>query len=510
MNSECKTGILVIQGNKTYGRHEKSGKLLYRCVPNDKIIGPSVLIPYNITSGFNKYMANLYVEFSKTSDNNIGTLIRTIGPVTNPQHFYEYQVSCFNLNQQMSAFRKTIYQSMKANNISDSTMQSTIKSKYPTMQDRSGSVYTFTIDPANCEDFDDAISIESDDDVTVLSIHISNVALWLDLFGCWDMMTKNNTSSVYLPTFVVHMLPAILSTNIASLKSGHATMALTLDITICNITQTVVGHSLTNCIICVNDNYAYDAIDLDYCIPYNQTLDACQILHKFKNLSFDKCPSTSKNMIEYLMMYMNQYCAEELFSINKGIMRKTVPRSSYISNKHIPSLYDTTGVYVKTSLNKKDNVHSQFGVQYTHITSPIRRLVDIINSIQLQEHVIGQPMSIDSHVFYDVWSSDVGVNEINEKHKIIKRVENKCQLLHLVSTNPMGVYSGYCVNVSQPNDNIEKYIKTIYLPGINMFVDCTVVDGENHNIDESKPRNYNIIVFDNEDTLHKKLRLQGV
>ncbi len=42
-----------------------------------------------------------------------------------------------------------------------------------------------------------------------------------------------------------------------------------------------------------------------------------------------------------------------------------------------------------------------------------------------------------------------------------------------------------------------------------MFVDCTVVDVENHNIDESKPRNYNIIVFDNEDTLHKKLRLQG-
>jgi len=51
-------GVLVISGNKTYGRH-KNGKLLYKCIPDDMRL-PSFLIPYEIKHvGFSKVFINL-------------------------------------------------------------------------------------------------------------------------------------------------------------------------------------------------------------------------------------------------------------------------------------------------------------------------------------------------------------------------------------------------------------------------------------------------------------------
>ena len=66
-------GVLIITGNKTYGRQKNnagkkpysnnSGKLLYKCIPDD-IRLPSFLIPYEIKNvGFSKVNKNLYVTF---------------------------------------------------------------------------------------------------------------------------------------------------------------------------------------------------------------------------------------------------------------------------------------------------------------------------------------------------------------------------------------------------------------------------------------------------------------
>ena len=48
-------GVLIISGNKTYGRQEKkNGKLFYKCVPDDMRL-PPFLVPYEIKNvGFSK------------------------------------------------------------------------------------------------------------------------------------------------------------------------------------------------------------------------------------------------------------------------------------------------------------------------------------------------------------------------------------------------------------------------------------------------------------------------
>ena len=50
-------GVLVISGNKTYGR--KYGKLLYKCLPDDKRL-PPFLIPYEILQPANNLCRIFY------------------------------------------------------------------------------------------------------------------------------------------------------------------------------------------------------------------------------------------------------------------------------------------------------------------------------------------------------------------------------------------------------------------------------------------------------------------
>ena len=71
-------GILLLSG-KTYGRN-KSGKLKYKCVPNDPKL-PKFLIPYDIkNTGFNGYLMhpgpmNIYAEITRNVANGKNSLV---------------------------------------------------------------------------------------------------------------------------------------------------------------------------------------------------------------------------------------------------------------------------------------------------------------------------------------------------------------------------------------------------------------------------------------------------
>ena len=100
--------VLIISGNKTYGR-TKNGKLLYKCVPDDRRL-PPFLVPYEIKNvGFSKVFIDLYVTFSfvEWSDKHpIGVLSNVIGPVDILDNFYEYQLYCKSLNASIQKFQK--------------------------------------------------------------------------------------------------------------------------------------------------------------------------------------------------------------------------------------------------------------------------------------------------------------------------------------------------------------------------------------------------------------------
>ena len=93
-------GVLLLEGNKTFGRTPNKKRLYYRCIPNNKNY-PVFLVPYDVKIGFSKHQQNKYVLFNYdnwTSKHPYGELIEVLGDVDNLEVFYEYQLHCKKLH----------------------------------------------------------------------------------------------------------------------------------------------------------------------------------------------------------------------------------------------------------------------------------------------------------------------------------------------------------------------------------------------------------------------------
>ncbi|MCW8131251.1 MAG: ribonuclease R [Planctomycetota bacterium] len=91
---------------------------------------------------------------------------------------------------------------------------------------------TFTIDPADAKDHDDAVAIRNlGEGQTELLVHIADVAHYVTPGSPIDLEARERATSVYLPGQVLPMLPTKLSNNMCSLKEGQTRLTLTCAIT---------------------------------------------------------------------------------------------------------------------------------------------------------------------------------------------------------------------------------------------------------------------------------------
>ena len=78
-----------------------------------------------------------------------------------------------------------------------------------------------TIDPDDAKDYDDAISLKTNDDGTVeLGVHIADVSHFVPVGGALDTEARERGNSIYFPGHVIPMLPEVLSNGVCSLQEG--------------------------------------------------------------------------------------------------------------------------------------------------------------------------------------------------------------------------------------------------------------------------------------------------
>ena len=120
---------------------------------------------------------------------------------------------------------------------------------------------TFTIDPAEARDFDDAISAERKGDGSRLYVHIADVAAHVEPNSLVDAEAHRRGNSVYVPGAVEPMLPEALSSDACSLVPGLPRKAVTVEILL-DATTRVASTSFYRSLIRSDKRFTYDEVEL--------------------------------------------------------------------------------------------------------------------------------------------------------------------------------------------------------------------------------------------------------
>jgi len=121
--------------------------------------------------------------------------------------------------------------------------------------------FTFTIDPTDARDFDDAISIEHTDDGRVrLGVHIADVSHYVPWDSSIDNEARIRATSVYLVDRVLPMLPEELSNGICSLNPGEDRVSFSVDMTLSK-DGTVEEYRIYPSVMRSDRRFSYDQVD---------------------------------------------------------------------------------------------------------------------------------------------------------------------------------------------------------------------------------------------------------
>ena len=529
-------GVLVLVGGKSYGKHPTNPvKHLYKCVPDDRRL-PAFIVAYDSSrKGFSKMPHNLYITFRYViwdAKHPRGSIVQNLGAVNVLENYYEYVLYCNDLTTSILGFTRAARAAIKrltgGTGVTDAGTASTIISRImasnrTTIESRLDE-RVITIDPHGAADFDDAFSVNVYAGYQVLSVYVANVALWLEGLDLWDSMS-DRVATVYLPDRKQSMLPSILSDSLCSLRCDQPRFALAMDLVIRD--DVVVDVRYTNVIIRVAENYVYDSRALRADPTYMNAFGITRRISRKNGVStggMSPNPPTSpippvtcsRDMVAYLMTHMNYECAKNLSGQSEnGIYRATGFKNNHTNNDDTripeslpPDVYaylhnwkNYTGKYV----HRIRTEHAIMGLDcYVHITSPIRRLVDLLNLMAFQKNNCLAPMSERAQAFYDRWTTHGGMEKINADMRAIRTVQGDCDLLRACVESPDvtdRAYSGIVFDREEREDGMYMYM--VYIPDLKLTSRTTHRDRfENYVVGSFK-----VFVFDDEDNMRRKVRV---
>ena len=118
-------------------------------------------------------------------------------------------------------------------------------------------VLTFTIDPVDAKDFDDAISFKKTKNEIEVGIHIADVSHFVEKDSIIDKEAIKRATSVYLSDRVVPMLPEKLSNDVCSLNPKEDKLVFSVYVSFdnnFNIKRSRISKSLINS----NERFSYE------------------------------------------------------------------------------------------------------------------------------------------------------------------------------------------------------------------------------------------------------------
>ena len=217
-------------------------------------------------------------------------------------------------------------------------------------------VLTFTIDPADAKDFDDALSIRptAKEGIFEVGVHIADVSHYVTEGSVIDKEAQQRATSVYLVDRTIPMLPERLCNFICSLRPDEEKLSYSVIFEMDGEADIKRWH-LAHTVIRSNRRYAYEEVqeiltgkDGDYARELRILSQMAQKLRerRFQNgsvkfdseeLHFDidekgrptrcyfKKSTEATQLVEEFMLLANKTVAEMIGRVPKGTKAKTLP-----------------------------------------------------------------------------------------------------------------------------------------------------------------------------------------
>jgi exoribonuclease R len=263
-----------------------------------------------------------------------------------------------------------------------------------------------------------------------------------------------------------------------------------MDIDVNHEDGSILKVNLLPAVIKVTKNYVYNEAALLDDPTYKQVYSS--VLAMNKKQKYMREINDSHDVVAYLMLLINSKCADLLNDHKTGIFRiinikeplkepEECPTTMQSETYNLIKMWQIScGQYTSHKNNIGHQlINSGMGVNnYVHISSPIRRLVDLLNMLKLQSK-LGIPLSKEALDFYDTWEKQL--TYINTTMRSIRKIQTDCSLLHLCVTNSLvleEIYEGYLFDkITRPN---KLFQYTIYIPKIKMFTRINIYEDYPH------------------------------
>jgi len=307
----------------------------------------------------------------------------------------------------------------------------------------------------------------------------------------WDYLGAR-VATIYLPDSKRNMLPTIISDQ-CSLDENNNKFAFVMRLYVRkNDNGYEIDDSKTTinqCSVFINKSFVYEE---------NAMLKNKHYKELFKvSTALDKTVTDSHEVVSFWMTQTNTRVAKYLRSNKCGVYRKVKCGLTAPSIPHyVPGVriweQKVVGSYVPFSENM-DVSHDMLLVQeYVHFTSPIRRLVDVINQAFLVSN-----NCIRAQNFIE--RTDLSL--LNTHMKNIQKVQSECMILDRVVNDSKFLTESVTAIVLAQLDNF-RY--TVYVPALSwMSTVYSEVECAKHT--ELTCRVY---IFEGEDKLRRKIRLE--
>lgn len=273
-----------------------------------------------------------------------------------------------------------------------------------------------TIDGPTTLDFDDALSIEEQDGNFLVGVHISDVAHYVQPEDPLFLEAMQRGTSIYFPEGQIPMLPRHLSQGICSLIQGEIRATISFMILLSPEAE-VLRVRISPSIIKVARRLTYDEADTMINTDKeliilndlrrklrNRRLDAGALLLPFPDvnihihdgskvqISLADTDTPSRTLVSEMMILANTEAARYVADrMAPGLFRAQKPPKKRIVHGLDNDLFLNSKqrkMLARGELLTSAQPHSGLGVaQYTTITSPIRRLLDLVMQHQIHSLV---------------------------------------------------------------------------------------------------------------------------